>query len=74
MVKTLERALAEAANLPGAAQERLGEDTLASVDKLRGLRATVEDSLARGGSHSDEDIEKAVAAHLDVWERGRKSS
>ena len=71
MVKTLERALAEVAALPESAQEQLGRDLLAYVAKLRNLRQTVNDSIERGGSNSDEDVASSVAARLDAWERKR---
>jgi len=71
MVKTLERALAEVAALPESAQEQLGRDLLAYVAKLRSLRQTVNDSIERGGSFTDEDVESSVAARLDAWERKR---
>ena len=71
MVKTLERALAEVAALPESAQEQLGRDLLAYVAKLRSLRQTVNDSIERGGSYTDEDVESGVAARLDAWERKR---
>lgn len=74
MVKTLERALAEAANLPEAAQEKLGRELLAYLEKLRSLRETIGESIARGGSHTDEDVEAGIAARLDAWERERKGS
>jgi hypothetical protein len=38
MVKTLERAIAEVANLPEAAQEKIGQELLAHVERLRNLR------------------------------------
>ena len=42
MVKTLERAFAEVATLPEAAQEEIGRSLLAHVEKLRRLRTTLE--------------------------------
>ena len=60
MVKTLEDALAEVATLPEAAQEQIGRDLLAYVQKLRRLRATIEDSIARGGSFTDEEVETYI--------------
>ena len=71
MVKTLERALAEVASLPEAAQEQIGRDLLAYLAKFRSLRQTIDDSIARGGSYTDDDVEASVAARLDAWERKR---
>jgi hypothetical protein len=72
MVKTLERALAEVARLPEAAQEKIGRQLLAHVEKLRSLRETINRSIERGGSYTDEEVEAGVAARLDAWERERK--
>jgi hypothetical protein len=71
MVKTLERAMAEVASLPEAAQEKIGQELLAHVEKLRGLRARIDDSIERGGSYTDEEIEASVTARLDIRERER---
>jgi hypothetical protein len=46
MVKSLELALAKAAGLPEAAQERLGRDLLERIDRLASLRADVNEGLA----------------------------
>jgi hypothetical protein len=72
MVKILERALAEVARLPEAAQEKIGRELLAHVEKLRSLRETVNRSIERGGSYTDEEVEAGIAARLDAWERERK--
>jgi hypothetical protein len=72
MVNTLERALAEVAALPEAAQEQIGRDLLVYLEKLRGLRATIDASIAGGGRHTDEEVEASIAARLDTWERKRK--
>jgi antitoxin ParD1/3/4 len=37
--------------------------------KLQALRETIEASIARGGSHTDEEAEAAIEARLDAWER-----
>jgi hypothetical protein len=60
MTKTLERALAEVATLPEAAQEKIGQDLLHYLEKLRSLRATIEDSIARGGNNTPEDIDDMI--------------
>ncbi|MGZ8299759.1 MAG: hypothetical protein ACXWU5_05005 [Rhodoplanes sp.] len=66
MVKSLEAALAEVATLPEAAQEQIGRELLAHVEKLRELRADIEEGIrsleTEGGI--DLDIE-------DVIERAR---
>lgn len=69
MVKPLERALAEVATLPEAAQEQIGRDLLVYLAKLHGLRGAIDQSIARGGSFSDADVEAGVAERLDAWER-----
>ena len=51
MVKTLELAIAEVANLPDADQEQIGRRLLSHVEKLRKLRAEADKgirSLDRG--------------------------
>ena len=45
MVKSLEAALAEVATLPEAAQEQIGRELLAHVEKLRELRADIEEGI-----------------------------
>ena len=43
------------------------EDTLRPQDrdaKIAGLRATIAAAVLRGGSHSDEDVARAVSARL----------
>jgi hypothetical protein len=47
MTKLLEQALAAAARLPEAEQDRLGEDLLAYLEKLRGLRGEIDKAFAR---------------------------
>lgn len=63
MVKILERALAEVAKLPEAAQEKIGEELLAYVGKLEALRRDLQkgvDSLDAG--HGKElDVEDLIA-------------
>jgi hypothetical protein len=71
MVKTLERALAEVASLSEAAQEKIGRELLAHVEKLRSLRASINGSIERGGSYTDEEVEASITARLDAWERER---
>jgi hypothetical protein len=42
MVKTLQKAIAEIANLPAADQEEIGRKLLSHVEKLRTLRADID--------------------------------
>lgn len=68
MIKTLERALAEVATLPEAAQDKVGRELLAYLTKLRTLRETVDASIAGGGRYTDDDVEahiKRVHAEAD---------
>ena len=46
MVKTLERALAEVATLPEAAQEQIGQELLAHLAKIRALQSDLEEGIA----------------------------
>jgi hypothetical protein len=45
MVKTLEQAIAEGAGLSDADQEQIGRQLLSHVEKLRQLRADVDDGI-----------------------------
>ena len=47
MTKTLQEAIAEISRLPEAAQEKIGEELLLHVDKLRRLRAKIEKGIAQ---------------------------
>ena len=62
MVKTLEIALTKAADLPEAAQERLGRDLLERIDQLARLRADVKLGLAEldAGLGEELDIEDLI--------------
>jgi hypothetical protein len=72
MTKTLERALAEVATLPEAAQEKIGRDLLAYLEKLRSLRETIEASIARGGSYTDEEVAAYIERlHAEAEREGR---
>jgi hypothetical protein len=63
MVKTLERALAEVAFLPEAAQEQIGQELLAHVAKLRALRSDLEQGVASldSGSGQTLNVEDVIA-------------
>ncbi len=67
MTKTLEKAFAEAARLPEAAQEQIGRELLAHVRKLRKLRADIEQGIKSldAGKGRELDIE-------DFLRRARK--
>ena len=45
MVKSLEQAIAEVANLPEADQEQIGRRLLVHVEKLRQLRAEIDKGI-----------------------------
>jgi hypothetical protein len=45
MVKTLEQAIAEVAQLPDADQEQIGRKLLSHVEKLNALRAEIDKGL-----------------------------
>jgi hypothetical protein len=63
MVKTLERALAEVAKLPGPTQERIGRELLAHVEKLHALRADLEQGIRSldAGEGKPLDLEDVLA-------------
>ena len=67
MTRTLEKAFAEAANLPEAAQEQIGRDLLAHIRKLRRLRADLEKGMRSldAGKGRELDVE-------DFLRRARK--
>jgi hypothetical protein len=58
MVKTLERALAEAASLPEAAQEQIGRELLDHIARLRALRSDLEVGIA--------ELDAGLGAPLNV--------
>ncbi len=62
MVKTLERAIAEVVSLPEDAQERIGRELLAHVEKLRSLRADIEKGIRSldAGRGKKVDIEDVI--------------
>jgi hypothetical protein len=45
MVRTLEKAIAEVSSLPDADQERIGQRLLSHVEKLRRLRAEMDEGI-----------------------------
>jgi predicted transcriptional regulator len=60
MVKSVERAIAELAELPEADQEQIGRQLLSHVEKLRALRAAVDAGTASldAGKGTPLDIEE----------------
>ena len=42
--------------------------------KLAALRETINRSIERRGSYTDEEVEASIAARLDAWEQGRKGA
>jgi hypothetical protein len=40
--------------------------------KLAALRETLNRSIERGGSHTDEEVAASICERLDEWERNRK--
>jgi hypothetical protein len=42
--------------------------------KLAALRETINRSIERGGSFTDEEVEASIAARLDAWERERNGA
>lgn len=68
MANVLEEAMREVANLPPATQEKIGEELMLHVEKLRRLRAKLERgiaSLAKGEGREIEieDVIKRAHAH-----------
>jgi hypothetical protein len=66
MSKVFKDAVAEAARLPEAAQEKIGRELRAYIDKLRGLRGDIE----RGSRWLDAGAGKALDIE-DVIKRAR---
>jgi Arc/MetJ-type ribon-helix-helix transcriptional regulator len=63
MGKMLERAIAEVATLPEAAQEEIGRELLAHVEKLRQLRADIDEGIRSldAGEGKELDIDEFIA-------------
>ena len=66
MVKTLEQAIAEVANLPAADQEQIGRSLLSHLEKLRKLRAEIDKGL--------KSLDAGDAKPLDIEEFIRQSN
>jgi hypothetical protein len=60
MVRTLELAIAEVSNLPDADQEQIGRQLLSHIEKLRRLRADIDEGLRslNAGEGKELDIEE----------------
>jgi hypothetical protein len=65
MVKTLELALAKAAELPEAAQEQLGRALLKQIDELNALRAEIEIGI--------QQLDAGLGRELDLEEFLRRA-
>ena len=58
-------------------EERVVWESKLSADdrtKLLALRQTIQDSISRGGSYTEEEVEASVSAALDAWEQKRKGA
>jgi hypothetical protein len=53
------------------AVERLFASPSVDADKLAQLRKMIDESIARGGSFTDEEVGTAISERLDAWERTR---
>jgi hypothetical protein len=51
---------------PLGAQRPLTVDEEKTISRLR---ETINRSIERGGSYTDEEVESSIAARLDAWER-----
>jgi len=72
MVKTLERAIAEVANLPEAAQEKIGQELLAHVERLRNLRTDITSGIQSldAGAGRELDTEELLRRAREQHRRG----
>jgi hypothetical protein len=86
MNKQLESLLERAAAWPEAAQDEAVR-VLTAIErkyaplnetereaKLAALRDTINRSIERGGSFTDEEVAASIEARLDAWERKRKGA
>jgi len=85
MNKRLETLIDRVTAWPEAAQNEAA-DALAAIEekylrrrltpeeeaKLAALRETINRSIKRGGSYTDEEVEVSISARLDAWEHRRK--
>jgi hypothetical protein len=84
MNKRLEAIIDRVLTWPEEAQDE-AEQALAAIEekhlrppltpeeeaKLAALRETINRSIERGGSHTDEEVGASIEARLDAWERKR---
>ena len=72
MVKTLERAIAEVANLPESAQEKIGQELLAHVERLRNLRTDITSGIQSldAGAGRELDTEELLRRAREQHGRG----
>jgi len=72
MVKTLERAIAEVANLPESAQEKIGQELLAHVERLRNLRTDITSGIQSldAGAGRELDTEEFLRRAREQHGRG----
>jgi hypothetical protein len=71
MTKTLERAMAEVADLPPAAQDRIGRALLAYLERLQELRAELDLGLRSldEGAGRELDVEEVIRQAKDRTRR-----
>jgi acetyl-CoA carboxylase carboxyltransferase component len=69
MVKSLELAIAEVANLPDADQEQIGRRLLSHLEKLRQLRAEI-DKMYKGIVEQFDRESTALYGTAHLWDDG----
>ena len=72
MTNALREAMEEAANLPEAVQEKIGEDLMIHIEKLRRLRAKLDKGIAslERGEGRELDIEDVIKRARGRYGRG----
>ena len=72
MVKSLEQAIAEVANLPEADQEQIGQRLLSHVEKLRQLRVEIDKGIRSldSGEGKPLDFEEFLRLMNELHGRG----
>ena len=72
VTNALREAMEEAANLPEAAQEKIGEDLMIHIEKLRRLRAKLDKGIAslERGEGRELDIEDVIKRARAQYGRG----
>jgi hypothetical protein len=71
-----EEAQDEAEQALAAIEQKHVPPTLTPEDetKLAALRETINRSIERGGSYTDEEVSASIEARLDAWERKRTAA